>query len=175
MDSLKNNLPAILEAMLFVSTQEESIEKLARILNVKMQDIEEALAVMKKDCSKRGTMILEHNGQIQMVSNPRYAIWIQKYQQKDLRGELSPLALETLAIIAYKGPVSRYQIEEIRGVNSIFVLRNLLRRGLVERKIKGKKVEYQITANFLRHLGLSKTVELPKYNEFYSRIMNQES
>lgn len=174
MDNLKNNLPAILEAMLFVSTQKENIEKLARILNVKTQDIEEALAVIEKDRSKRGIMIMEHNGQIQMVSNPRYAVWIQKYQQKDLRGELSPLALETLAIIAYQGPISRYQIEEIRGVNSIFVLRNLLRRGLVERKIKGKKVEYQITADFLRHLGLNKTIELPKYNEFRSKTMNQE-
>ncbi len=162
----RNNLAAILEAILFVSTEEESIEKLAQITNVKAKDIKETLAIMKKDCLQRGIMILEHNDKIQMVTNPKYASWIQKYQQKDLREDLSLLALETLAIIAYKGPLSRYQIEEIRGVNSVFVLRNLLRRGLVERKIQGKKIEYQITTDFLRHLGLTQASELPKYNEF---------
>lgn len=165
----KENLPAILEAILFVSSQEESIKNLAAILNVKEKEIQEAIFSLTKEGQNRGVIIIEHNNKMQMVSNPKYAALIQKYQRKDLRAKLSNLALETLAIIAYRGPLSRYQIEEIRGVNSVFVLRNLLRRGLVERKTEGKKVEYQVTLDFLRHLGLKKIAELPNYNEFQKK------
>jgi len=168
------NLPAILEAILFVSTGEESVENLAALLNVKENEIQDALATLSKKCENRGVVILENDGKIQMASNPKYAAMLSKYRQKDLRAKLSDLALETLAIIAYRGPLSRYKIEEIRGVNSVFVLRNLLRRGLVERKTKGKKVEYQVTLDFLRYLGLQKITSLPQYNEFQSRIKNQE-
>lgn len=175
MENDKENLPAILEAILFVSSQEENIQKLAQILNVQEKKIGEALNVLKKEGQNRGVVVIEHNGKVQMVSNPQYAALIQKYQQKDLRAKLSNLALETLAIIAYRGPISRYQIEEIRGVNSVFILRNLLRRGLIERRMERKKMEYQVTLDFLRHLGLKKITALPKYNEFHSRIMNYQS
>lgn len=160
------NLPAILEAILFVSTGEESIKNLAALLNTGEKEIQDALATLNKECENRGVVIIENDGKIQMTSNPKYAAHIAKYQQKDLRAKLSDLALETLAIIAYRGPISRYQIEEIRGVNSVFVLRNLLRRGLVARKTMGKKVEYAVTLDFLRYLGLTKITALPKYNEF---------
>ncbi|PIU01625.1 SMC-Scp complex subunit ScpB [bacterium (Candidatus Torokbacteria) CG09_land_8_20_14_0_10_42_11] len=172
MENTQKNLPAVLEAILFVSTQEESVKNFAALLNIKEKEIEDALVILAKECENRGVAILEHDGKIQMASNPKYAAILSKYQQKNSRAKLSDLALETLAIIAYRGPISRYKIEEIRGVNSVFILRNLLRRGLVARKTEGKKVEYAITLDFLRYLGLTKITALPKYDQFQSRIKN---
>ncbi|MDP2918297.1 MAG: SMC-Scp complex subunit ScpB [bacterium] len=166
MENTQKNLPAVLEAILFVSTGEESVKNLAALLNVKEKEVKEALVILAKECENRGVAIVENNGKVQMASNPKYAAILSKYQQKNSRAKLSDLALETLAIIAYRGPISRYKIEEIRGVNSVFILRNLLRRGLIERKYEGKKVEYAITLDFLRHLGLTKITALPKYDQF---------
>lgn len=169
-----NNLPSILEAILFASGKEESPKKLAQVLKIKTSQVKKALIKLKEGYQNRGLKLLEKDGKVELVTDPQYAQFLEKYWQKKLREKLSPLALETLAIIAYRGPLSRYQIEEIRGVNSVFVLHNLLRRGLIERKIQGKKIYYEITANFLRHLGLIKVSQLPKYNEFKKRIINNE-
>lgn len=164
------DLPQKLEAILFVSTQEEPIEKLARVLNVSEIEIDQAIKTLQTDSINRGITIIENNRHLQMVSSPQYALEIAQFHQKDLREKLSDLALETLAIIAYQGPISRYQIEDIRGVNSTFVLRNLLRRGLIERKVDGKKSAYQTSTDFLNYLGLKNINALPKYQEFQSSI-----
>lgn len=160
------NLPAILEAILFACAKMERPKKLARLLGTEEKEVQDALTQLKKDYKKRGLKILEKDGEVQLATDPQYASYLRRYWQKDLREKLSSISLEVLAIIAYEGPISRYQIEEIRGVNSIFVLRNLLRRGLIERQIEGKKVKYAITADFLRHLGLTSATGLPNYHKW---------
>jgi len=160
------NLPQILEAILFVSGEKESLTKLQKVLRVDKKEIEKALAKLGNDCQSRGLKILKKEDKIQLVSDPQYARFLEKYWQKSLRENLSRISLETMAIIAYQGPIARFQIEEIRGVNSVFVLRSLLRRGLISRKKKGNRTYYQITSDLLRHLGLTKISQLPNYSRF---------
>jgi len=160
------NLPQTLEAILFVSGEKESLKKLEKLLETDQEKIEKALELLQKNYQNRGLKILKEKDTIQLVSDPQYAKSLEKYWQKSLREKLSRISLETLTIIAYQGPIARFQIEEIRGVNSVFVLRSLLRRGLISRKSQGNRTYYQITADFLRHLGLTRISQLPNYSQF---------
>ena len=113
--------------------------------------------------------IIEKNNCFQMVSNPENAPYVEKFIKDDLQEDLTPTSLEVLAIIAYKGPITRVEIEEIRGINSSYTLRNLLIRGLIERKPHPEDARtylYEISFDFLRKLGLSSVDQLPEYKKF---------
>ncbi len=161
----------ILEAILFSLGEPISLKKLGEILNRKEEEILSHLQELKADLenNRRGIRLLENNGQWQMVSAPEASEYLLKIRKEELEGELSQPALETLAIIAYQGPITRAQINLIRGVDSSYVLLNLLERGLIERKIHPQKSNtflYNISEKFLRHLGLTSVKELPNYETF---------
>jgi len=104
-----------------------------------------------------------------LVSAPENSKYLERLITDDLQEDLTPASLEVLAIIAYKGPISRMEIEEIRGVNSSYTLRNLLIRGLIERRghpQDSRAYVYEVSFNFLRKLGLKSIEELPEYNSF---------
>lgn len=169
----QTNLKSIIESLVFVAGKPISIKKLAQITHVPEADILRSLAELKEDYQNRGIDILTRGEEVQMVSSPENALYTKKLLTEELQEDLSRAALETLAIIAYKGPISRHEIEEIRGVNSVYILRNLLIRGLIDRQRSKKDSlswEYQVSFNFLRHLGIKDIKELPEYEELRKKV-----
>ena len=159
---------AALEAILFLSGEPQSVKNLAKILGLKAGQVKELFLELWEDYKKRnsGLSFIEMNGKIQMTTSAFVSEEVKKFLSKDFTQDLSPVLLETLAIIAYKGPLSRSQIEEIRGVNSTYPLRMLSLRGLIEKEphptIPNAYI-YKVSFDFLRHLGLDSIKELPDY------------
>lgn len=162
------NLSSILESILFVHGEPLGIERLAAVTGETPDEIRKALADIAASCKSRGIVLIEKDGIYQLGSNPANSPYIEKLVKGEFGEELSRAALETVAIIAYKGPLSRAEIEYIRGVNSSFTLRALLMRGLVERFENPKDTRsylYRIGLDFLKHLGLTRAQDLPQYEE----------
>lgn len=168
------HLSSIVESLLFVYGEPISAEKLAKLAGVKKEAIAEAIGELQSSYEGRGLTILEKEDKYQMGTRPEYASYVEKMVKDDFSEELSKAALETIAIIAYKGPLSRADIEYVRGVNSSFTLRNLMLRGLIERVENPKDARaylYKVSFQFLQHLGVSKIEELPSFEEFTSKAV----
>lgn len=163
------SLKSIIESILLVHGDEISTEKIAAIAKRSKAEVESSLCELQKEYETRGLALIEHNGSWQLGSRPENAPYIEELAKSEFGEELSRAALETVAVIAYKGPITRPDIEYIRGVNCSFTLRNLMMRGLVERGENPKDARsylYCVSMDFLKHLGLTKLEELPRYGEF---------
>lgn len=163
------NLKSILESILFVHGESLSVKKMAKITETGEEDIKKALGELGNDYKDRGLVLLKKETEWQLGSNPENARYTEKLIKDDFSEELSRAALETVSIIAYRGPLTRVQVEHIRGVNSSFIIRNLLMRGLIERVENPKDARsflYKIGMDFLKHLGIASVEELPEFNEF---------
>lgn len=161
-------LKSIIESLLFVSGEPVKISRLAKITGVSRPEVENAIMILCAEygTGKRGMIIMKKEDEIQMATNPDNAEFAKFLVEGELQGTLSNAALEVISIVAYRGPVTRAQIESIRGVNSSFTLRNLLMRGLVDRVENpkdGRGYIYNISFNFLKHLGLEDINKLPDY------------
>jgi segregation and condensation protein B len=163
-------LVAQVEAVLFVAERPVCVGELARLLQAPADAVEDALDALEAGYQGRGLMLQRHGDQVQLVSRPQAAPVIQRFLGLELSARLSAAALETLAIIAYRQPVTRSQIEAIRGVNSEHALATLLRRGLVEevgrQNAPGRPILYGTTFEFLRAFGLKSLDELPRRDEW---------
>lgn len=163
----KTTVLAIIEAALFLSSEPLSLEKLSQICQVSVHEIKESLKKMKLNLEneERGLVLLETQGGFQLGTRPEAAAFVEKLFEEDyFSTPLSQAALETLAIIALKQPVTRVEIEKLRGVQAEGVIENLLKRGLIE--IKGRKEGlgrpflYEITDEFIQYFGLKDPKEL---------------
>lgn len=133
-----------------------------------------ALADLADDYNDRGFVLLEKDNSWQLASNPTNTAYIEELVKSEFTQELSRSSMETLAIIAYKGPISRIEVEYLRGVNSSFTIRNLLMRGLVERVENPKDARsylYQATFDFLKHFGFTAMEQLPRFEEFKKQVI----
>jgi len=163
------NLKSILETILFVHGEPIGLEKLSKISKGSKKDTASALQELREDYRERGLALLEKDEEYQLGSNPANASYVADLVKSEFSEELSRAALETVAIVAYKGPLTRAEIEYVRGVNSSFTLRNLLIRGLVERFENPKDARsylYRISFDFLKHMGITNPADLPGYAEF---------
>lgn len=158
-------LAGLVEGLLFVAPDPVKITALADALEETPDRIEEALAHLQTLEEDRGVRIQRSRERVQLVSSPEAAPYIERFLGLDLTVKLSPAALETLAVIAYRQPVTRAQIDEWRGVSSDGVLRTLLHRGLVEQGERleqaGRPFHYHTTFEFLQHFGLQSLDGLP--------------
>jgi segregation and condensation protein B len=163
----KPRLKSVLESLLFVSGEPVAINRLVKICNTPKNEIEAALTEINEGYQKSdsGLFIVRKGGSLQLATNPKNSEYVVQMVSGELGGELSRSALETLSIIAYRGPVTRVQVEAIRGVNCSYVIRSLLMKGLVERKeasdIRGYL--YEISFDFLKSLGISGAEDLPDW------------
>lgn len=163
MSSIKSKI----ESLLFISAKPMTVNQLADILKVDKKEIiksaGELLEVYKNNQS--GMQIINDGAKYQMVSSAENAKVIQEFIKDETTGELSKPSLEALTIVAYRGPVSKIDLDRIRGVNCALILRNLLIRGLVDGKFDKKKNEtyYTVTFDFIRFLGLNNINDLPDY------------
>lgn len=165
----KEELEKIIEAILFVAEKPVSVKELATICQSMTMDVQRALLDLIEAYKNRGVSIIRKGNYFQMVSAPEFSEYVGRYLNIELRSELSGAALETLAIITYKQPITRHETEEIRGVNCDAILRSLQIRGLiaeVDRKdAPGRPILYGTTFEFLQHLGIESLDQLPKIKD----------
>lgn len=156
---------ARLEAVLFVSQEPASLADLARALEAPPVEVEGALEDLATRLEGRGLALQRQGQRFQLVTRPEAAGDVQRYLDLELGSRLSQAALETLALIAYKQPVTRQALEAIRGVSCDSVLRSLQARGLIEEVDRleqaGRPIRYGTTFQFLQHFGLASLADLP--------------
>jgi segregation and condensation protein B len=160
-------LDAKIEALLFYKGEAMKVKELVKLLDVDKESIENALNILKEKLSERGLQIITKEDEIQLVTASEISGIIEQIRKDELTKDLGKAGAETLAIVLYKGPITRAEIDYIRGVNSTFILRNLLIRGLVE-KISNPNDQrsflYKPTLELLSFLGVSNIEELPEFD-----------
>ncbi len=164
-----------LEALLFWKGEPMSKKKIQAALECTAEELDVAIAALETSLSTRGLRIMQHAGELEMRTAPEVGVLIEKLTKDELVRDLGKAGLETLSIILYRGPVKRSEIDYIRGVNSSFIIRNLLVRGLIERLTdkdadakdgkpsSGRGYSYRATIDLLGHMGLSKIDDLPEF------------
>ncbi len=160
------NLEARIEATLFFKGEPVSIKNLGKLLDTPREDIETALKMLEEKLSGRGIVLVRHEDEVTLATAPEVSLIIEKITKEELARDLGKAGLETLSIVLYHSPIARRDIDYIRGVNSNFILRNLLIRGLVE-KISNPEDQraflYKPTLELLSFLGIKNIEELPEY------------
>jgi segregation and condensation protein B len=161
----KPSLAQQLQALLFVANEPLSLTFMSELTGSQVQEVEVALAELTTQFQTTGLRLNQLNGHYELVTMPEANELIRRYLENQARTELSKPALETLAILAYRGPLTRAAVDEVRGVASEMMLRNLLQRGLISEqgkaKTPGRPVLYGVSHSFLRHFGLASLEELP--------------
>lgn len=162
-------LSAKVESLLFVADEPVSINRLAEALEATRGQVERALEELTAAYDGRGLCLQWVDGEVQLSTAPELASCVERFLGLEARMHLSQAALEALAVVAYRQPVTRPEIEVIRGVGSDSVLRTLLSAGLIERVGRadavGRPYLYATTAEFLQHFGLRSLDELPALEE----------
>ncbi len=166
-----------IESLLFISAKPMSAKQLAELIfkksSKKKADLEKEIKaagdelVEEYRANKKGVQIIKNGSKYQMASSPENAKIVQNFIQDETSGELSRPSLETLTIIAYRGPITKIDLDRIRGVNCALILRNLLIRGLIELENNKDKKEnyYTVSFDFIRFLGINDISELPDYEK----------
>ena len=170
--STETGLLARLEALLFVAPGAISPDQLAGALDLSISEVVQGLAELEAlylaDSQVRGLRLQRHLGRVQLTTAADTAPLIEKFLGLEATSRLSRAGLETLAIIAYQQPVTRPQIDAIRGVNSDGVLKSLLSKGLIQEvgraEAPGRPILYSTTPEFLQYFGMNTLQELPPLN-----------
>ena len=154
-----------LEAMLFVAAEPVATAQLATALDVAPSVIERGLNELDASLASRGLRLQRHAGRVQLTTAPELAELVERFLGLEATSHLRRAALETLAIIAYQQPVTRPQIDSIRGVNSDSMMKSLLSKGLILESGRadgpGRPILYSTTPEFLQHFGLNSILEMP--------------
>jgi segregation and condensation protein B len=164
------NTESVLESLLFISGEPISFKKLAKLTSKNEGELKLSVESLAKKYREedRGLRILIKDNKAQMVTAGDNSKIVEEFLRSDIEGELSKAALEVLSVVAYRGPVSRAEIEGIRGVNCSFTLRHLMIRGLIERTNSPENSRmylYKISFDFLKKLGVESVKDLPKFDE----------
>ncbi len=161
-----------IEALLFWKNEAVSVGWLSKVLSKDVEEIIEAISELESALHGRGIVLQRNGDEITLKTHSDAGELIETLSKEELVKELTPSALETLSIILYRGPLSKKEIDYIRGVNSGFILRNLLIRGLIEKEEtkEGRSFSYRGTLDLLSLLGISKLEELEEYEAVKSEI-----
>jgi segregation and condensation protein B len=167
------NLDAQIEAVLFWKAEPVSVKKLAEIFAKNEKEIREAVVILKNNLQNRGLTLLDLDDSVSLGTAREMSPLIEKLTKEELVRDLGKAGLETISIVLYQGPITRAEIDYIRGVNSQFILRNLLIRDLVE-KVENpadrRSFLYKPTMDLLAHLGVSAITDLPDYENVKKNI-----
>lgn len=158
-----------IEGLLFYKATPQKKKAVAKLLHVSDIELGTAIARLHERLKNSGLQLIETETDIQLATASSLADFIEEIQKQEVRGDIGKAGAETLAVILYRGPVSRLEIDTIRGVNSSYILRNLLVRGLIERSSKQSGgYQFSISPQLLAHLGISKKEDAPDY----ARVMD---
>lgn len=160
-----------IEALLFIAGKPMSVKKIADICEAPVKDVSVAVKELFDEYAsqERGIKLMRTGDVYQLATHPEAADLVQEFIKSEQTGELTKPSLETLTIIAYRGPVGKGEIEQIRGVNCSLILRNLLIKGLIEAAFDRttKVTVYQVTMPFLEFLGVTSVEQLPDYERLH--------
>ncbi len=162
-----------IEAVLFYKAEPMRVADLAAFFSAPENEVQAALTQLRERLIIGATRLIEIGGEVQLVSAPEVAAVIERLRADELSREIGKAGAETLAIVLYRGPVTRAAVDHIRGVNSAFILRNLTARGLVIRvphKTLARSFSYEATPELLAHLGVTRKEELPDYAAIMGEI-----
>ena len=155
-----------IQAILFYQAEPMSIGRLSKLLKHSEGEVRDSLAKLREELEGTGLALVENGNEVMLGTSPAASSLIAEITKEELSKELSKAALETLAIVLYKGPITRAEIDYVRGVNSNFILRNLQVRGLVE-KVDNPKDQrsylYKPTFQLLEFMGVTRIEDLPEY------------
>ncbi len=171
------SLEAQIEAILFRQAEPMSQAELARVLGRSRAEVLEALAKLQHTLSSqnRGVILVQKDDELALGTHPDASALLEKLAKEALSRDLGKASLETLTTVLYRGPISRADLDYIRGVNSSFILRHLMIRGLVERvpnPADARSFLYRPTFELLQHLGLSQVSDLPDYDKLKEKLSN---
>lgn len=169
------SLSSQIESILFWKGEPLSISNIAKILKKEEATIVEAISNLESDLVTRGFILQRNGDELALATHPEMSTIFETLIKEDLNKDLGKAGLETLSIILYRGPIKRSEIDYIRGVNSQFILRNLLIRGLIERisdPTDERSYLYKPTFDLLSYLGLNKVEDLPEFASVRSEIEN---
>jgi segregation and condensation protein B len=159
------SLSAKIESILFVTAEPVAVSQLATALDVSTSVVERGLNELDESLLTRGLRLQRNAGRVQLTTTPQLAELIERFLGLDSITHLSRAALETLSIVAYQQPVTRPQIDAIRGVNSDSMLKSLLNKGLILETGRadgpGRPILYSTSPEFLQHFGLNSILEMP--------------
>ena len=160
-----------LESLLFASAKPVPVATLKKTLDVSDEILSEAIADVRARFNREesGIHLVEHEGKVQFVTNPSQSELVGALLRQETDGELTRPSVETLTIIAYRGPITKPEIEQIRGVNCTLILRNLLMRGLIDEADDTQRLQpvYTVSMDFVRHLGLHQISDLPDFDQLH--------
>lgn len=165
-------LTSKIESLLFVAARPMSVKRLTEVCDASKEEVSAALDELAAAYNAEGSGIrlLRNGNDVQMSTSPDNSRLVQDFLKDETTGELTKPSLETLTIVAYRGPVTKAELEQIRGVNCSLILRNLLMRGLVEAQGEpyDPQTTFRVTLDFLRFLGVAGVEELPDYDKLRS-------
>lgn len=170
---LNMNLEQKIEAILFYKNEPLTIKELSKLLDEKEESIRESAKKLANSLEGRGICLVESGEEMSLATAPEMKSLIEQIAKDEMSREIGKAGLETLAIILYNGPITRREIDYIRGVNSTFVLRSLCMRGLIQKEsdLKDQRVSrYKSSINLLAHLGLRSVGELPEFESLKKEI-----
>ena len=178
--SEREALLAKLEALLFIHGEPLSIKKVEKILEVEAEDAKNLLSELgeRLESSDRGVHVASLGDKVQLVTKPEFGKLLEDFAKEELSEDLTPASLEALSIITYLGPISRSRLEYLRGVNSIFILRNLRVRGLIERTqdpANPNSYLYEPSFELIKHLGVKQKEKLPDYEKLRTLLEKAET
>lgn len=162
-----------IEAVLFYKTEPLKKTALAELFEVSVSEVEESLVRLEESLASHGMRLTITDTEVQLTTAPEVSEIIEKVRKDELANDIGRAGAETLAIIMYRGPLSRVEIDRIRGVNSSFILRNLLIRGLIERRphpTDSRSFIYAVTPSLLNHLGIQNKTELPEFEQIMNSL-----
>ncbi|MEK7067533.1 MAG: SMC-Scp complex subunit ScpB [Patescibacteria group bacterium] len=183
---MPTDLKSKIESLLFIAGKPLAPKEMVKLAGGKIsaKEVNTAVDELIKDYQnqERGVRIIKSASEVQMVTSGDNAPVIQNFIKAETTGELTKPSIEALTIVAYRGPITKWELERIRGVNCSLILRNLMLRGLVEEKVDSKRKEthYTVTLDFLKYLGISDVRQLPDYeslrhNENIEKFLRGES
>lgn len=162
------NIENKIEGLLFYTGEPLKIKNLAKRLSVSEEMIQNGIETLRENLSHRGIVLLQKNDEVTLGTAPEMSELIESIRKEELSKDIGKAGLETLSIILYKGPIARSEIDWIRGVNSSFIIRNLMIRDLVERLNNpddSRSFLYRPTFELLSFLGISQITELPNFDQ----------
>jgi segregation and condensation protein B len=169
------NLEQQLEAILFFKGEPVTISFLSKCIGKKEEEIREGLDSLENSLEQRGITLMRKDQEVTLATHRDVSHLIEAVKKDQLTKDIGRAGFETLAIVLYKGPISRSDIDYIRGVNSTFILRNLLIRGLIERVSNPKDTRsflYKPTFEILSHIGVSDIKELPDFDAVQQELQS---
>lgn len=167
-------LDAKIEGVLFYKAVPMKKTVLCKLFACSEEELGVAIETLSKRLLEGATRLIQINNDVELATAPELDEMIESLRKDEMKRDIGKAGAETLAIIMYRGPVTRADIDRIRGVNSSFILRNLLVRGLIEKDTTTKSVLYKGTSSFFAHLGITQMTELPEFESIMNTLDTYE-